>query len=192
MKKYLKFGLASLILPLFVAIFVFAGTTNLDKLELAGDLDVTGTVTITNQLRPQQQIQHGVGVVASTSVTRGEFFSFYLAGTVDSQIGHLLIATTPVSGQGISVMVAPATINLTSWVGVAANGVSTGSVVNVFTGGTAVVFTTGTVNAGDVLVSSGVVVGYCGADNTPLTGADVGVALANGTAAGGTTLIRIR
>jgi len=78
------------------------------------------------------------------------------------------------------------------WIGISEGAVAAGSIGYITVGGYALALTTGTVNRGDTLVSTGTVSGYLGADTTPTTGADVGVALSSGTAAGGLTIIRLR
>lgn len=85
-----------------------------------------------------------------------------------------------------------ATTDLTDWVGISEGAVAVGSVGYVTVGGYALALTSGTVNRGDVLVSTVGASGYLGADTTPTTGADVGVALSSGNAAGGLTIIRLR
>lgn len=83
----------------------------------------------------------------------------------------------------------------TDWVGFAQEVVAAGSVGKVVISGYALALTTGTVNRGDVLVSTATTPsspGYTAADTTPTTGADVAVAIASGTAAGGTTLVKVR
>lgn len=140
--------------------------------------------------------------LASTATTSGNStgrsIKAYLAGATPAVEGSLLVATTPVAGtgpivtEGISVIVSPATIDLTNWVGIAKAATSTGSIVDVYYSGFVLARTTGTVVAGDTLVSTGTVAGYLGADATPTTGADVGVAMTAGNAAGGLTKIRLK
>lgn len=142
------------------------------------------------------------GTFQSTDTTSGNSsgrtFKAYLAGTSAAIEGSLLVATTPVAGtgpilsQGVSVIVAPATVDLTNWVGVAKAPASTGTIVDVYYSGTVLALSTGTVVAGDTLVSSNTASGYLGADSSPTTGADVGVALSGGTSTGGRIKVRLR
>lgn len=118
---------------------------------------------------------------------------FYLSGSTTAFVGSVLIATSPVNGK-MAVAVSPnsGTADLTSVIGVALAQASTGTVVNVATNGFALVLTTGTVNPGNVLTSTSTAYGYLAASTSTIWGADFGVALSTGNAAGGLTLIKIR
>ncbi len=137
-----------------------------------------------------------VELLPSTATTSGNSVGratkAYLAGTSAALEGSLVVATTPVAGYGLSVIVAPATTDLTNWVGVAKNAVSTGSIVDVYYSGFVLALTTGTVAVGDTLVSTSSASGYLTGDSTPTSGADVGVAVATGNSAGGRTKIRLK
>lgn len=139
--------------------------------------------------------QNGIQLT-STATTSGTSVGLtkkaYLSGTAAAIEGSLLITTTPVSGYGLSVAVSLAGADQTSWLGVAKSAASTGSVVDVYYSGFVLALTTGTVAPGDTLVTSSLVRGYLAADVTPTTGADVGVALSAGVAAGGLTKIKLR
>jgi len=155
-----------------------------------------GSVTKTLQnLYSTEVTAYGIDFTTGTALidteSRGIRISAYLAGTVDAEQGDLLIGDAPV-GDEMAVRVASATTDLTSWVGIAVAATSTGSAVAIYTYGYVHALTTGAVNPGDTLVSSNTETGYLGADTTPTTGADVGVAMEYGTAAGGLTLIRLR
>jgi len=83
----------------------------------------------------------------------------------------------------------------TDWIGFSEGTVAHGSVGYVIAAGYALALTTGTVNRGDVLVSTATTPsspGYVAADTTPTTGADVAVAIASGTTAGGLTAVKVR
>lgn len=133
-------------------------------------------------------------VAPSTATTSGnsigDLMYAYLSGPTAAVEGSVLIATTAVAGQGISVAVAPAVANQTSVVGVAAAAASTGSVVGVYGYGWVLARTTGTVVAGDYLVTSSNAIGYLGTSVIGSTGT-VGIAFAGGVSAGGLTRIKL-
>lgn len=166
----------------------------------AGNYQVfTATGAIFNKniiITGPNDISFGSPVTAVSSTTssgssQGMFFTAYLGGSTAALEGSVLIATTQVSGQGLTVVVAPAVSNQTNWVGVALAAVSTGSVVNIFDEGWALALTTGTVNPGDMLKTSSLSAGYLDATTTS-THSIVGIALGAGTAAGATTKVRLR
>lgn len=127
------------------------------------------------------------------STTAGEYPGFKVqiknCGSTAWVQGTLVTVNDGAAGCG---QTSPATTDLTDWIGISEGAVAAGSVGYVTVGGYALALTTGTVNRGDALVSTGTVAGYLGADTTPTTGADVGVALSSGPAAGGLTIIRLR
>jgi hypothetical protein len=126
------------------------------------------------------------------STTAGEYPGYKVqiknCGTAAWVQGSLVTVNDDAAGCG---QTSPATGDLTDWVGISEGAVAVGSVGYITVGGYALALTSGTVNRGDVVIST-TVAGYLGADTTPTTGADVGVALSSGTAAGGLTLIRLR
>lgn len=105
--------------------------------------------------------------------------------------GTALISSNTGAGY---VNVAPATIDVTNVIGVAAADITaTSKGFMVSRGcGYAIVLTTGTVAVGDVLITSGTVAGRLGTDNTPTTGADVAVAMTAGSAGGSAILAIMR
>jgi len=136
------------------------------------------------------------GVLPSTATTSGTSLGnsipMCLSGNLAAIEGHLLVSTHAVAGCGPAVMVSTLTIDVTTWFGIAKAAASTGSIVDVYYDGFVLALTTGTVNPGDTLVSTNTVRGYLGADTTPTTGAEVGIAMSAGTAAGGRVKIRMR
>lgn len=169
-----------------------AGELSAVDASISDDLSVAGTLTISGD-----DLQWGSATVAGSTATtsgtsQGDLRTAYLSGDTAAVEGSLLIATTAVAGQGVSVAVSLASNDQTNWVGTAAAATSTGSVVNYYSDGWVLARTTGTVVAGDVLVSSAGARGYLGVDVTPTTGADVGVALGGGVAAGGLVKIQLR
>jgi len=135
-------------------------------------------------------------VAHSTTTGEGTIKWAYLAGSTDAIVGHLLVFANAALGtsQGVTVTVADAAADLTTWAGVCAVAASTGGVVGVYScaGDWVIALTTGSVSEGQTLVSDATNDGYLKADATPTTGADVGVALEDGTTAGGSTLIQLR
>lgn len=134
-------------------------------------------------------VMGGNGSQPSTSNYYGLKIALKNCGASAWAAGNLITVDDNEAGCG---RVSPATLDLTDWVGISEGTVAAGSVGYVTVGGYALALTTGTVNRGDCIVSTGTVAGYMGADTTPTTGADIGVALSSGTAAGGLTLIRLR
>lgn len=149
-------------------------------------------------------LQFGDGTVVPATMTatrsQGTFFTGYLqngsaAVNINATEGMVLCATTSAVGQGITLVACPNSLNLPSWAGIAVAAASTGSVVNVFDTGWVNALTTGTVNAGDQLVTSSLTQGYLqswtlaqvsGSTST------VAIALTAGIAAGGLTKVKLR
>lgn len=148
-----------------------------------------------------QESMGTVGVALSTNNTSGfsagQLYYAYLGGSTNALEGSVLIATTTVAGQGVTVQVAPVTAGLTNIAGIASSAVSTGSIVGVFSSGSwAMALTTGTVLAGDQLATSAVSGGYLYAPTSgtstllPST-ATIAVALTNG-GAGARARVRLK
>ncbi len=133
------------------------------------------------------------GTASKPSATAGTYpgIKVYLKNCGGSSWvqGNLIIVDDEEEGCG---QASTATADLTDWVGIAEGTVAAGSSGYVTVGGYALALTTGTVNRGDTLISTAGAAGYLGADITPTTGADVGVALSSGTQGGGLTVIRLR
>jgi hypothetical protein len=165
----------------------------------SGTLAVTGAATFSaNQnMAANKAIVWGGGVAISTATTstysQGNKAYAYLGGDQPALEGSVLIATTAVNGQGLTAMVAPATLDQTGVIGIAAAATSSGSVVPFYYDGFVLALTTGAINAGDVLVTTATAssYGYLGADTTPTTGADVAVALQT-RAANTSGLLKVR
>lgn len=127
---------------------------------------------------------------ATDSRSVGGAVTVYLTGSTAALEGSVLVATTPVAGQGASVIVAPATNALGSVVGIASEAKAVSNQIVMYTSGLVLGLTTGTVVPGDMLGTADYSAGYLKvvlASNTV-----VGVAMANGTAAGGKTKIKLR
>jgi hypothetical protein len=106
--------------------------------------------------------------------------------------GMVIVSTTPIAGQGISGVTGSATNTLTTFIGVADVASATNTVVNVDYGGIAVALTTGTVNPGDLLVTTNTAAGYLGTNNSASAGQIVARALSSGISSGGLTRVLLR
>lgn len=133
-------------------------------------------------------------VIPSTFTTSGNSFGnivpVYLTGSIAAVEGSVLVATTPVAGKGVSVVVAPALSNLGSPIGVARKASAVGNSIEMYTSGFVLARTTGTVNPGDPLVTSSLSAGYLATLSASSTTV-VGVSLATGNSAGGLTKIKL-
>ena len=172
-----------------------SGNLTISGLFTSADLTATDDLTVTDDtLLTDQVYRRSLTAVAhSTSVSTGEIFWAYLGGSTNAALGAVLVAADAGLGttEGVAVTVSDNVADLTSWVGVCAVAASTGGIVGIYTSGYVLALTTGTVQEGNTLVNSALGHGYLGADTTPTTGADVGVALGERTGAG-LTLIRLR
>jgi len=195
--KTLFLSLAGLAL---VSTFVWAAQTSIVSYKGEGalravdvyELDRAGDVNIY-----QGDIQLGQnGLTPSTTADTypGMTVPVYNAYGASIPVGSVMIASTTsniLSGYG-SIAAAAST---TTVIGIAYETIASGAVGDMKISGYALVLTTGPVYPGDVLVSTNPLsgaVGYAGADASPTTGSDIGVAMSAGTAAGGLTLIRLR
>ena len=108
--------------------------------------------------------------------------------------GMVLIATGVVTSANSSLTVnASSGSEVRNWFGIAGADISTGATGSCYISGIVLALTTGTVNSGDLLVTTVSAVGYLAkATADTNSGSVVGVALGNGTSTGGLTKIRIR
>lgn len=184
-------------------------TTNLFCLDGSGNMTIKGGLNVnsipinadgsftSNGLSSVGGLLNGTpGVAVSTLTTLGNSIGtrwpVYLLGTIPAVEGSVLIASATTSAfSGVAVVVSTGVNNLTTVVGVASAPASTGSVVNMYTDGFVLALTTGTVNPGDVLVTTVTGSGYLAANNSPTSGTDVGVALSTGPSTSGLTRIRL-
>jgi hypothetical protein len=115
----------------------------------------------------------------------------YNVGATALTLGDLLISSATGTGY---VQISTATNGLTSIVGVAAASIASGAKgwMIPLGGGFGVVKTTGTINIGDLLVSTSTANGRCGASASPATGSIVGRAMSSGTAAGDSVIAIMR
>lgn len=124
------------------------------------------------------------------TVTTGSNFALWVPakniGPAVTQ-GDVLIASNTGTGY---VQISTSVTDLTSVVGVAAESIASGAIGWIVprAGGYAIVHTTGTVNIGQVLVTTVTASGYATGTATPTSGADFATAMSAGTASGGTVL----
>lgn len=154
------------------------------------------SVRITKDLYAPEDVVAGLTTGISTATSSGNSFGpksyAYLGGGSDVSEGHPVIATTTVAGKGVTVMLAPATTDRTDVIGIAAADTTAGGTVPFYhSGAFCLAFTSGTVNAGDVVVTSATTSGYLYSDTTPTSGAGIAIALESGNAAGGLTKVKL-
>lgn len=128
---------------------------------------------------------------ATTGSNYAHWVPVFNPTTSSIPVGTILIA----SNTGVAyIQPCPAILSTTTIVGVAAGAIaaSTKGWMVPLGGGYSVVLTTGIVNVGDVLVSSGTVAGRAGSNNAPTSGTDIGVAVTSGAAAGASVLAILR
>lgn len=150
-----------------------------------------GTVTLAGPLKSGNN--YTATSITLPTTTTGSNFAHWLPVTnigTSALVQGDVVVSSNVSGGVVYVQKAPATTDLTTVVGVAAEAIAAGAKGWMVPrgGGYAVVKTTGTVTIGDTLVSTSSASGYLTGDSTPTSGADVGTALSVGTAAGGTII----
>lgn len=140
--------------------------------------------------------------ILSTATTSGFsaghlFYAWLSAASANAIEGSVLVATTPVAGKGVSVIVAPATVGLTNNVGVAAAAATAGAIIGVYSDGWVLALTTGTVVPGDQLATSSLSSGYLyapatGTNSLLASTATIAVALTTGNTAGGRIRVRLK
>jgi len=222
MKKYLKRSLWSIAIVSGFALFVYAAMTTDDYLNLVGrgainnvsvfQIDSTPTLTFSNSdstdgltvtgSSGETVIYNGdmkmSGAATTPSTTAGTYPGFMVrinngSGAAMAQ-GSVVISSVGATGTGTT----SAILSTTTVLGVAEGVIAADGGTGYMTiAGWALVLTTGTVQVGDILVSTdgsngGGAAGYAGVDNTPTDGATIGIAMSAGTAAGGLTLALIR
>jgi len=171
------------------------GVTTAGDATLTGDMTVGDDAVISSTANVVGDIRQGTASTAhSTTTAEGIIRWCYLGGSTAAVPGHLMAASNATlgTGEGVTVVVSDNGTDKTDWIGICAVATATGSVVPVYINGFVFALTTGTVAEGNTLVSDASFDGYLKADTTPTTGADVGVALEDGVATGGLTLIRLR
>jgi hypothetical protein len=149
------------------------GPMTLKQVNMNGYLMSTASVTIVNQ---------GYG-----------YEQFTLGGLLTSAVGSVLVATSPANGSSLAtVQVASGTIDQINAIGISLTVTAPGAVVTAATSGFAWALTTGTVNPGQVLVTTPTAYGYLSVNANSVWGADIATALSTGTPTGGLTLVKLR
>lgn len=154
---------------------------------IAGTLDVTGASSFTGIMNPKTSqtvgtIDTAVSTSTTTGTSAGVRYPVYLGGSTNSVEGSVIVATNPVNLNKVAGMIT-ASSDLTTFIGIAASVVSTGSVVNVYSSGYILALTSGAVSPGDLLVTTSAAAGYLWANNSASANTVVGTALNKGTAA---------
>lgn len=149
------------------------------------DLRSDGLVTSVATKRGGSSTISAVTLPTTTTASNfSQWLPVYNVGSAAAVQGSVLCSSNTGTGY---VQVCPATTGATNVVGVAAEAIAT--VSNGWMvprgGGYAVVKTTGTVNIGDLLVSTSSASGYATGNTAPTSGTDFGTAMSAGTAAGG-------
>lgn len=191
LKKYWLLGV--LLLPLGYYSYVLAAYSY-QRFTVAGsqiyELYSDGTVTIAGPLKSGNNYT-GASVTLPTTTTGSNFGKWVPVLNIGAAVtqGTVLVSSN-VAGGIAYVNTGAATTALTTVVGVAAESIASGAKgwMVPLGGGYAVVKTTGTVNIGDVLVTTTSSAGYLTGNATPVTGSDIAVAMSVGTSAGGTIL----
>lgn len=199
MKNSFKFLLASFIVISGLGIVIRASTSNdfSDFWTIKGIGTLTNTAIAFIDTTRDFNLYDGDIVLGAKgnqpSTTAGEYPGYKVqiknCGSTAWVQGTLVIANANAAGCG---QTGTATTDLTSWLGISEGAVAVNAVGSITVGGYALALTTGTVNRGNTLVSTSSTAGYLTGNATPTTGADVGVALSSGNAAGGLTIIRVR
>lgn len=134
----------------------------------------------------------GTSVTLPTITTGSNFARWVPVYNVGAAViaGELLISSNTGTAY---VRGGPATTDLTNVVGVAAAAIASGAKGWMVPrgGGYAVVLASGTVNIGDILVSSATWAGYGAADNTPTAGANYATAMSANTTGSGSGILAI-
>ena len=137
-------------------------------------------------------------VVASTNTfLTGQGLQQYIwlnGGTTVSAGSAICVAATPTTGLGLGLVSGAActTTAATTFIGISQIASSTGTSIPIWVNGWVIALTSGTVTAGDILISSAPssgVQGYLGTNNSPTAGTEIGRAL--GSASNGLTRVWI-
>lgn len=198
MKNSFKFLLASLILIAGVGISVKASVSNdfSDFWTIKGIGALANTAIAYIDTSRDFNLYDGDIILGTKgnqpSTTAGEYPGFKVqiknCGTVAWVQGTVVVANANAAGCGQ----ASNTTGSTAILGIAEGAVAVNAVGSMTVNGWALALTTGTVNRGDVLISTGPNNGYLAANNSPSAATNMGVAVSSGNAAGGLTIIRVR
>lgn len=191
-KKYFIGILSALVLiPLTYALATYSFQRYVVNDSQIYDLRSDGTLTLAGPIKSGNN-DTGASVTLPTTTTGAQFSRWvpvYNVGAAVTQ-GDLLISSNTGTAY---VRVAPATLDLTNVVGVAAEAIASGANGWMIPrgGGYAIVHASGTISIGDVLVSSGATSGYAWSDTTPTSGAGVAIAMSANTSGSGNGILAI-
>lgn len=195
MKKFKSWGAAALLITIGISL-AYATVTYVQSFKVGGNyvwiLESTGATLQTGAMKSGNTLT-GSSLTLPTTVTGSNFSRWVPVKNIGSSAviqGQILIASN--TGTGF-VMGAPATLDLTNTVGVAAEGIASGATGWMVPrgGGYAVILASGTIAIGDVLVSSGATAGYAWSDTTPTTGAQLAIAMSANTSGSGNPILAI-
>lgn len=163
------------------------------KVDSSGNLTSLGTGT---QQLPGTVFQGTTGVVVSTLPVSGNSLGVYVpvtlaAGSANAAVeGSVLIASTSLTGVTVVVSTGAGQFSV---VGIAQAAASTGAVVNMYTSGWVLALASGTVAAGDILMSSFTATGtgYLATNNSAVAYQGVAVAAGPNTS-GSANLIKVK
>lgn len=212
-KKKLNLLIIGLIALSFVGVWKYvraaqvASATNVTYLQLDGNaiydsngtqrLSIGSSNVLTGQFVTsgpviQGDTATGASVTLPTTTTGSNFSNWVPVYNVGAAVvqGEILISSNTGTAY---VRGGPATTDLTNVVGVAAAAIASGAKGWMVPrgGGYAVVLASGTVNIGDILVSSATWAGYGAADNTPTAGASYATAMSGNTTGSGSGILAI-
>ena len=195
MKAFKRWGALALLTAMAVSI-AYATVTYVTSYKVAGSyvwiLQNDGSVMEKGALKMGDTLT-GSSLTLPTTTT-GSNFSRWIPvkniGSAAATQGDILCSSNTGTGY---VSVCPGTSDLKTVLGVAAESIASGATGWMVGrgGGYAVIHTTGTVNIGDILVSTSSASGYATGNNSPTTGAYFGHALSAGTSSGGSVLALI-
>lgn len=201
-KKYWNLGIALLFAPAIVcAVYTYqrflVDGTEIYELQSDGSLELAGGIQVDDYAiidGPIKQGDSGTGASATlpTTTTGSNFSKWVPVYNVGAAVirGEILISSNTGTGY---VRGGPATTDLTSVVGVAAEAIASGAKGWMVPRGAgyAIVLASGAVSIGDILVSSASWAGYAGVDNTPTDGAEIARAMSAKSTGSGAGVLAI-
>lgn len=173
------------------------GSTPVERYTVTGSemycLDQSGNITSSGTFANVGGYKMGsTPPTTATSPTQSIRIPFNNASGATMAAGAVVIAASSTSVRAPGTFLA--VLSTTAWIGINESSLAAAATGYMAVGGYAAVLTTGTVNYGDILVSTDTVAGYAGAiagGAGVLEGTVIGKAMTAGTATGGLTLIRI-
>jgi hypothetical protein len=164
------------------------------RLDASGNMTLTGTASITGPIATPANIIQGTSgtgaLIANTAANSSLSIPILVSSAVLQGSVIVAAAATPTNSTYVSGVNASGVVS-TAVLGIADVAAASGTVVNVDYSGVAVALTTGAVNVGDLLVSTGTWPGYLYTNNSASAGTIVATALNAGTLAASPALIRV-